>query len=177
MSQSASDSESQSATHSESEYECESESESESMKLVDEQATKYFTVWTSKRFLSVLRDHKQNLTDISNNFLNLCYNGIQVGARSVYLSNEKMKDTLRGYDKWGQYIFPGNVGLHKKFKANAGVLAHIIKQIDLYEGDEEKMDELNDKIKENSETYTTLKEMLDSGLLTLFLFVFHTQVT
>lgn len=131
---------------------------------VDDTATEYFKKWTSRNLTSTLRDHKQKLTGICRNFIIICNEGIKENQRSVYLTNEAMRQALSGYDEWGQYILTGNVGLHKKFKANAAILAHIVKSIDLYRANEQKMAELNDKIYNDTDHYNTLDDLLDAGM-------------
>lgn len=132
---------------------------------VDDTATEYFRKWTSRNLTSALRDHKQMLTGICRNFINICNEGIKENQRSVYLTNKAMRQALSGYDEWGQYILTGNVGIHKKFKANAAILAHIVKCIDSYREKEQKMAELNDKIYNETDNYNTLDDMLDAGML------------
>ena len=131
---------------------------------VDDTATEYFQKWTSRNLTSTLRDHKQKLTGICRNFINICNEGIKENQRSVYLTNKAMRQALSGYDEWGQYILTGNVGIHKKFKANAAILAHIVKRIDSYRANTQKMAELNNKICNNTDDYNTLDEMLDAGM-------------
>ena len=131
---------------------------------VDDTATEYFKKWTSRNLTSTLRDHKQKLTGICRNFIIICNEGIKENQRSVYLTNEAMRQALSGYDEWGQYILTGNVGLHKKFKANAAIFAHIVKSIDLYRANEQKMAELNDKIYNDTDHYNTLDDLLDAGM-------------
>ena len=139
---------------------------------VDDAATEYFQQWTSRNLTSTLRDHKQMLTGICRDFIEICNEGIRENQRSVYLTNDAMKQALSGYDEWGQYILTGNVGIHKKFKANAAILAHIIKWIDLYRNNQEKMDELNEKISNTTDNYNNLDEMLDAGMLSIYIYIY-----
>lgn len=132
---------------------------------VDETATQCFTLWTASRLLSTFRDHKQKQTEVSKQVLLLCLAGIKVNQRSVYLSNNKMMETLEFYDEWSPFILTGNVGLHMKFKTNAGILAHIINCINSYQEDEAKMKELNQKIDSTTDQYKNLNDMLESGML------------
>ena len=132
---------------------------------VDETATQCFSLWTPRHILSSFRDHKQNLTNLSKQFLNICFNGIKFNQRSVYLSNRKMMETLEAYDEWSPYLFTGNVGLHMKFKTISGILAHIIKCINSYKQNEEKMKKLNEKINTTTEEYKNLNDMLQCGML------------
>lgn len=150
---------------------------------VDETATQCFSLWTPRHILSSFRDHKQNLTDLSKQFLNICFNGIKHKQRSVYLSNGKMMQTLEAYDEWSPYLFTGNVGLHMKFKTIAGILAHIIKCIKSYEQNEEEMTKLNQKINSTIDKYKNLDDMLQWGMLVgiyveiIFAFVYATAMS
>lgn len=138
---------------------------------VNEIASQYFSKWTSNKLLSTFRSHKRNLSALSKQFLIICFNGIKVGERSIYLTNAKMKQTLEGYDDWSPYILTGDVGLHMKFKTNAGILAHILKKIQLYEEDEQKKKELNQWIfDKTNKRYSDFDQMLGSGMYVYIFF-------
>ena len=86
-----------------------------------------------------------------------------------------MRKTLEGYDDWSPYIFTGDIGLHMKFKTNAGILAHILKQIQLYEEeDEEKKKELNQWIFDTTnKRYSDFDQMLQSGMYVyIYIYIF-----
>ena len=147
---------------------------------VDDTATQCFSKWTSSKISSTFRSHKRNLSALSKEFIIICLNGIKVGKRSIYLTNAKMRQTLEGYDDWSPYIFTGNVGLHMKFKTNAGILAHIIKRIHLLdEEDEEKKKELNETIfNQTNKRYSDFDQMLQSGIyIYIYIYIYFHFVT
>ena len=139
--------------------------------FLEELTTAVFSNWTSNKLFNTFKNRYQDLTKLSRDFFNICFKGIQPNQYSIYLTNEKMKQSLLGYDEWAQFIPTGNVGLHHKFKMNAGVLSHIIKRISLYESNEEKINELNETIQATTE-YHHLNHMLEYGMFFLFFFCF-----
>ena len=138
-------------------------SESEEEAALDEIATTLFTNWSSTNIIREFKERHDNLTKLSKDFIKICFEGLVVDKKSIYLKNEKMKEMLLGFDLWSPFIPTGTVGLHHKFKTNAGVLSHMIKQINLFESNEEKMEELNGKINSQTE-YTDLEHLLDYGM-------------
>ena len=132
-------------------------------------ATKVFSEWTTEQLLDTYQERKGDLTELCAEFMLICNDGIKPGKLSIYLSNDEMMETLRGYDKWSRYIFPGPVGLHLKFKNNSGLLAHFVKCIDKYDDDGDFADELDQKIAETTD-FEDLNDMLHNGMFS-FLFL------
>ena len=139
---------------------------------LDDLTTTVFSKWTSDTLFQTFKNRYQDLTNLSIDFFNICFRGITPNEISIYIANEKMRESLLGYDEWSQFIPTGNVGLHHKFKTNAGVLSHILKQINLYEQQKDLKKKLNEKIRSTT-GYRNLQQMLHYGmLLAFFLFVF-----
>ena len=144
--------------------------------LLDDLTTAVFSQWSSHTLFNTFKNRYDELTKLSVDFFNICFRGIKPNQLSIYLTNEKMKQSLLGYDKWSQFIPTGNVGLHHKFKTNAGVLSHILKQINLYELNNETKSKLNEMIQSTTE-YRDLQHMLDYGMLLAFFFLFFSCAT
>lgn len=129
-------------------------------------ATKFFSEWTTEQLVETYQERKGNLTDLCKEFMLICNSGIKPGKLSVYLSNDEMMETLRGYDEWSRLIFPGPVGLHFKFKHNSGILSHIVKCVDKYDDDAKFKEELDSKIVETTE-FNDLHDLLNDGMFCL----------
>ena len=138
---------------------------------VDETATEVFTVWTPKFILKTFQEYDAQLTELASDVMHLTFDGIKKNQKSIYLTNKKMRHTLLAYDEWEKYIPTGDVGLHKKFKTNAGILSHIIKRIAIYKAEPQKLAALNAKISANTE-YGNLDDMLAKGMFILYIFNF-----
>ena len=132
---------------------------------VQTDATKLFTDWSTSSIRDTFKNRHDQLTSLAHAVMKICFNGIKVGQKSVYLTNEKMKNALAGYDEWERFIPTADVGLHKKFKVNVGILSHIIKRIAVYESDTNILTTLNEKINDNTR-YNDLQQMLNLGLFT-----------
>lgn len=137
--------------------------EEEEQALLDNLTTAVFSKWSSDILLRTFKTRYEELTRLSIDFFNICFRGIKPNQMSIYLSNEQMKQSLLGYDNWSQFIPTGNVGLHHKFKTNAGVLSHILKQINLYKSNREVKMRLDEQIVSTTE-YSDLEHMLEYGM-------------
>ena len=137
-------------------------SQSPQPSTLDVQTTALFLEWTPQHMLTSFKGAHDKLSSLAHEFFEISFKGIKFRQRSIYLKNKEMIATLLGYDEWAKYIPTEHVGLHKKFKTNAGILAHILKRINLYKMDEEKLNNLNDEIQKNT-AYDDLDDMLDCG--------------
>ena len=132
-------------------------------KKLQQRATDFFSDWSSSKILRIFKRGYDQLTRLSIDFLKICFKSIKAEELSIYLSNVKMQETLAGYDDWAPFIPTDTVGLHKKFKTNAGLLSHMYLSIEEYRSDDKLMDDLNDLIYDTTE-YTDLDHMLDYGM-------------
>ena len=141
--------------------------ESESKKF-QRTTSAFFNHWSSDKILNVFKNGHEQLTQLSLNFFRICFKGIVPDKLSIYLSNNEMKETLAGYDDWSPFIPTERVGLHKKFKTNAGLLSHLYLSIEEYKEDESLMTDLTELI-DNTTEYSNLEHMLDYGTYLFFL--------
>ena len=131
--------------------------------VVEEVATIVFGFWSSEKTFNIFSNRFDKLSHLCYKFFKICFDGIQPGSRSIYLKNEKMKETLLGYEEWSSFILGNTLGLHHKFRCNAGCLYHLLHAIESMEADEQGMERLNDKIKENT-LYSDLDAVLEAGM-------------
>lgn len=136
---------------------------------VEEAANAVFGHWSSSEIFNTFKNKFEALSELCAHFLKICYAGMKSGTRSIYLKNKRMKQSLLGYPEWSPFIPVNTVGLHHKFKCNAGCLYHMVRAIDVLESDEEGMRRFNAKIKETT-SYKNLDHMLDKGM---YMFSLH----
>ena len=137
---------------------------------VQQKATVIFNEWTPAFLLDSVKTPHIKLKRISADFLRICFEGMKVNQKSVYLTNQPMIQTLLAYDEWSIFVPTGEVGTHKKFKINAGILSHILKRIQLYEENPQKLNALNMKIKQTTKD-KNLDELLQRGMFIKKLFI------
>lgn len=130
---------------------------------LDDFATTVFTRWSSDTLVKTFQNRYEALNKLCKQFFRIILRGMRPGMKSIYLTNKAMKATIMGYEDWSPFIPTSNCALHHKFKTNSGLLSHWVHQLEIIGGDEERKEELNDKIARNT-PYSDLEAMLQNGM-------------